>query len=628
MINMRGAVVVKHFTGGTWVDSTNGILQVDITRGIPQYDGCWSQVQPGQLTLRSRDLSLKNVALQTRIRIEVDGAPIFTGKVFDINTEYIPKEDSIVTLIAFDELGALALKKFGHQTIIGGDYKVRELASYLTFPYMLSNVQNLTTANGGVSGPFGYYDSQGTDYEGNGIGYASANTKYGESGFNPPFPAPGASSDSTWGPFLADTDGLIVSNPDRRMGSANSGYNNYGWGYPIVSSWVNFNTNATGVHGNGYDGILYDLSYSINAPSKSVVNDTGHPLFADAGYYKKYYKSISTATRGASWCALMTTNDTDALSLFLKAEQSEAGFAYVDARNRFRLLSRAIVDNDVYLSKASFKSDGTGISYNNINVTNGWEGVVNGVTVNNVWSNDWIDFFDLAPWPDNENDGSTTGWYQNSPSANRDGTTANKILNDAPVPIPTGFPKDYEWLGYDVTELRFPKLEYCKTVGGVGPLFKYDTKDISLDKLTTLSYFQGKTGVGTKQLQLNTNYAFAQNTGPGYLLRRNGTNESTRTTALNGGRDYNVDERMAELADYILTNYATPVEEIKSINFDVHPADLDTIKVIDIYDRIDIDHSYAGFVRDKQYAVMGITHSITPNSWNVTYQLWNQQGRP
>ena len=132
MINMRGAVVVKHYTGGTWVDSTNGILQVDITRGIPQYDGCWSQVEPGQLTLRSRDLSLANVALQTRIRIEVDGTSIFTGKVVDISTEYVPKEDSIVTLIAFDELAALALKKYQHPTTIAHDYETREIANQVS----------------------------------------------------------------------------------------------------------------------------------------------------------------------------------------------------------------------------------------------------------------------------------------------------------------------------------------------------------------------------------------------------------------------------------------------------------------------------------------------------------------
>jgi len=622
---MRGALVVKHYTGATWVDSTNGILQVDITRGIPQYDGCWSQVEPGQLTLRSRDLSLKNIALQTRIRIEVDGTPIFTGKVFDISTEYIPKEDSIVTLIGFDELGALALKKFGHQTIIGGDYQVRTVASFMTLPYILSAAQY---TQGEWDGTSGGTDAQGFDYEGEGIGYPIANTDYGQSGFNPPAPAPGASSDSTWGPFLADTNGLIIANPTANPSGAATG--NEGWGVPVINTWAtDYNNRATGIHSNGFDGIAWDI-LRPNFITKPGLTDTGHPLNGTAGFYKKWYKGLAIGPSdisSANWCALMTTNDTDALSLFLKGEQSEAGFSYVDARNRFRLLSRTVVDNDVYLSKASFKSDGTGISYNNINVTNGWESVVNGVTVSNVWSNDWIDFYDLAAFTDNDNDGSITGWYQNAPLANRDGTTTNRTLNFAASTI-NNPPKDYEWLGYNVTEIKQRYLEYTKLNNNTTPIFKFETRDPSLDKLTTINYFQGQIGLGTKQLTLNTNFAFAMCSGPGYLYRRNGTLEFQRTAGQYSPKDYNVIERSAELADFILTNYATPVEDIKSINFDVHPADLDTIKAIDIYDRIDIDHDYAGFVRDKQYCVMGITHSITPDNWNVTYQLWNQEGRP
>lgn len=623
MTNMRGAVVVKHFTGGVWVDSTNGILQVDITRGIPQYDGCWSQVQPGQLTLRSRDLSLKNVALQTRIRIEVDGSPIFTGKVFDISTEYIPKEDSIVTLIGFDELGALALKKFGHQTIIGGDYQPRTIASFLTFPYILSQVQysqdEWEALTGGVP-------LQGIDYEGSGLNYPLGNTRYGSSGFTPPAPAPGASSDSTWGPYLADTNGLIVANPTyNSQAIANS---DAGFGTPVINTWsTDYSNRTTLMHSNGRDGIGWDIQ-KPNLIVKSSVTDAGHPLYGDSGFYKKWYKGLATAVGDVSvrdWAALMTTNDTDGLSLFLKSEQSEAGFAYVDSRNRFRLLSRAVVDNDVYLSKATFKSDGTGISYNNINVTNGWEGVVNGVTISNVWSNDWIDYFDLAAFTDNN--ASTLGYYQAAPTSNRDGTTTTKTLNFAASTI-NNPPKDYEWLGYNIGEQRQKYQKYTKLNNNTTPPFKFETRDPSLDKLTTINYFQGQTGLGTKQLTLNTNYAFAMCSGPGYLYRRSGVLEFERTAGQYSPKDYNVIERSAELADFILTNYATAVEEIKSINFDVHPTDIDTIKEIDIYDRIDIDHSYAGFVRDKQYAVMGITHSITPNSWNVTYQLWNQEGRP
>ena len=623
MINMRGLVVVKHFTGGVWVDSTDGILSIDITRGIPQYVGCWSQVQPGQLQLRSRDLTLADIDLQTRIRIEVDGSAIFTGKVFDINTEYIPKDDSIVTITSFDELGTLSLKKFGHQTVIGGDYEVREVASFRSFPQILNSF-NQDGIDPGLPSKWTGYKSQGTLAMGptaNAVGYPVLNTWYGYAGFNPAAPAPGASSDSTWGPYLDsdayDVDGGIIANPTTNI---------QGWGTPVVNSQP-FGT-ATGMEDslNFRDNIAGDGVYQSGAASRSQVADIGHPLFGDFGFYKNYYAAgLLSPMTGSSWAQLMTTNDTDALTLFLKAEQSEAGFAYVDVKNRFRLISRAVVDNDTYLSEARFASDGSGLSYNNIVVTNGWESVVNGVTVNNTWSNDFIDSDEMICWVDNGNDGSITGWYQNAQYGNRNFTTGTNLLNESSNT--TLFPeKEYSWLGYNVTESKQRYLRYCKTNNNIMPIYKFDTRDFTLDKLTTTSYFEGITGLGTKQLVLNTTYAFPLNSGPGYLWRRNGLTKAVdRTTE--DPKAYNVIQRQGELADFIINNYATPTKDIRSISYSVHPDDVNAIKDIEIYDRIDIDHDDDGLVIDKQYAIMGITHSITPISWDITYQLWNQEGR-
>lgn len=627
MINMRGAVVVKHYTGGTWVDSTNGILQVDITRGIPQYDGCWSQVEPGQLTLRSRDLSLANVALQTRIRIEVDGVSIFTGKVVDISTEYIPKEDSIVTLIAFDELAALALKKYQHPTTIGHDYNERTLANFTTLPFMLVGYTY-------EPGEF-YYQHQAQGYykdawpTGYGPQYSIQNTDYGVSGFNPPAPPAGGASDTNWGPYLGDTDGLIIANPSPTGGPA-VGDIGKGFGRIPIQYWNSTTNRIVGFPTpDQYGGVRHDFITNITSPigaSRSGVLDTGHPRYNSTGFWKSYSKVGGAApTLLANYAALMTTNDTDMLSLFLKSEQSEAGFAYVDAKNRFRIYSRAIVDNDPHLSKATFASDGSGISYNNIKVTNGWEGVVNGVTVRNTWSNEFVDFYNLGPWgyawP------PSTTEYTIPLTTNRAGTTSTVTFNPATAPT-ANKPKTYEWLDYNTTENQYKWVKYAKTNNAVTPIWDVNTRTPELNKLTTIDYFQGVQGLGTKQLTLNTNYAFNLNTGAGYMWNKNGTTKAFDRTTDEQLPDYNVIERSAELADYILTNYSTPVQDIRAINFDVHPSDLDTIKAIDIYDRIDIDHDYAGFVRDKQYCVMGITHSITPNSWNVTYQLWNQDGRP
>ena len=624
MINMRELVVVKHYTGGVWVDSTDGVINIDITRGIPQYVGCWSQAQPGQLQLVSRDLSLADLDLQTRIRIEVDGSAIFTGKIFEINTEYIPKDDSLVTITAFDELGSLSLKKFGHQTVIGGDYEVREVASYRTFPQMLNGF-NQNDIDPAIPQKWDGYERQGTLAMGvtaNALDYTILNTTYGVAGFNPAAPAAGASSDSTWGPYLDsdayDVDGGVICNP-----SAGT----LGWGTPIVNT-QGFAT-ATGMEDslNYRDNIQGGTIYDANSGSQSKVVETAHPLYNKTGLYENYYRqgAISPLS-GAPWTALMTTNDKDGLSLFLKAEQSEAGFAFVDVKNRFRLYSRAVVDWDTYLSEASFASDGSGISYNNITVTNGWESVVNGVTVNNTWSDNFIDSDEMISWVDNGNDGSTTGWYQNAQNGNRDFTTGTNVLNQSSNIV--NYPeKEYSWLGYNVTESKQRYLRYCKTNSNLMPIYKFDTRDFTLNQLGTTPFFQGEVGLGSKQLSLNTTYAMPVNSGPGYLWNRAGTIKVV-DRAVESTRAYNVTERQSELANFIIQNYATPTKDIRSISFSAHQNDLADIKDIEIFDRINIDHDDDGFVVDKQYAVMGISHSITPISWDITYQLWNQEGRP
>ena len=624
MINMRELVVVKHYTGGVWVDSTDGVINIDITRGIPQYVGCWSQVQPGQLQLVSRDLSLADLDLQTRIRIEVDGSAIFTGKIFEINTEYIPKDDSLVTITAFDELGSLSLKKFGHQTVIGGDYEVREVASYRTFPQMLNGF-NQNDIDPAIPQKWDGYERQGTLAMGvtaNALDYTILNTTYGVAGFNPAAPAAGASSDSTWGPYLDsdayDVDGGVICNP-----SAGT----LGWGTPIVNT-QGFAT-ATGMEDslNYRDNIQGGTIYDANSGSQSKVVETAHPLYNKTGLYENYYRqgAISPLS-GAPWTALMTTNDKDGLSLFLKAEQSEAGFAFVDVKNRFRLYSRAVVDWDTYLSEASFASDGSGISYNNITVTNGWESVVNGVTVNNTWSDNFIDSDEMISWVDNGNDGSTTGWYQNAQNGNRDFTTGTNLLNESSNIV--NYPeKEYSWLGYNVTESKQRYLRYCKTNSNLMPIYKFDTRDFTLNQLGTTPFFQGEVGLGSKQLSLNTTYAMPVNSGPGYLWNRAGTIKVV-DRAVESTRAYNVTERQSELANFIIDNYGTPTKDIRSISFSAHQNDLADIKDIEIFDRINIDHDDDGFVVDKQYAVMGISHSITPISWDITYQLWNQEGRP
>lgn len=570
MVNLRGIIQVFYKDGSTWVDATSGLLQADITRGIPQYYGCWSQVSPGQLRIRTKNLDLDparnaNIELYSLIKITANGVPIFTGKLIDVETEYFPKDDAIVTLNIFDELGILSLRKFGNITVINQDYAAKTVIVPTNMYALLSNDSGIL-AEDNIGAGTGVQALGSYQY-----GYQE-NPKLGYSG-----------------------DDIIVHTVG---GNTTPG----AWGSRVVTSPTLF----TGIDPDGIDGIWADKPGSAAKPG--------------------FINAPATGSAYGEWCALTTTTDTDALTLFLKAEQSEAGFAYVDASNKFVLMSRPYIDNTTsWTSQARFASDGSGISYNNIKVTNGWESVVKGVTVSNTWTNSFCDWDQNLSERDLLNNGSTTGYYQNAAITNRDGTTTAKILNPNPAPNLV-----YPWLPYAAVETQARYQKYAKTTvasGSKTPIYDIQTRDWDITKLTTKSIFKGSSSInGSNQLYLNTNYTMTGSTGGGYIYNRNGVITNLPATP-DAYRD-NVSDRMNELADEIISLYSTPVIDVRSISFEVHPDDIDDIASIDVFDRIDLDHNHDGFAVDKQYAVMGIKQTITPNNWNVTYELWNQQGRP
>lgn len=571
MINLRGIIEVFYKDGSTWVDATSGLLQADITRGIPQYYGCWSQVSPGQLRIRTKNLDLDparnaNIELYSSIKITANSVPIFTGKLIDVETEYFPKDDAIVTLNIFDELGILSLRKFGNISFINQDYAIKTAIVPTTIRDILSFDSTKVSD-----------DNVGAGTEVTALGsYQYAYQENPKLGY----------------PYGSD---VIVHTVDPYGGIG-------AWGSRVKTA----PTLYTGIDPDGFDGIWADRPGSAAKPG--------------------FWNAVPTGTEYGEWCALTTTTDTDALTLFLKAEQSEAGFAYVNKENQFVLMSRPYIDNTTsWTSQTRFASDGTGISYNNIKVTNGWESVVKGVTVSNIWTESFCDWDQNLAARDLLNNGSTTGYYQNAPTTNRDGTTTAKILNPNPAPNLA-----YPWLPYAAVEIQGGYQKYAKTTvasGSKTPIYDIQTRDWDVTKLTTKSIFKGSSSInGSNQLYLNTNYTMTGSTGGGYIYNRNGVVTNWPATP-DAYRD-NVSDRMNELAEEIISLYSTPVIDVRSISFEVHPDDIDDIASIDVFDRIDLDHDHDGFAVDKQYAVMGIKQTITPNNWNVTYELWNQQGRP
>lgn len=649
-MNLRGKLTVKYRNlAYQWVDATNGILQVDITRGIPKYEGMWSQCQPGQLRLRSRNTNLdpaKNnqITTFTIIRVEVEGTPIFTGKIFDTNTEYFPKEDSIITIDAFDELGVLSQRKIVNRKCINQTYEAKENVRPINFgdfiqfgdrgyggslqnysPHIIEGYERVIKEYGsryqwGVSGGIPWLRH---------LWYSNDQTKYPTPSGNqydsydlPPLPA-GHRTDSVW--QLPDWDGVVISNP---TSSAFSGYPDVqiyaanGWG--TQNRYTDGTTHCKPTY-LMKDGINYRGAYG----SSPGIYDTYHPLHNTTGTWNGNWGSTNrTYAPIDNWAALFTTNDNNAYELWLKCEQSEAGFGYVDAYNRFRHFSRAIIDNDNFAQpvKLSFTSDGSSTSYNSIRVTSGAESIIKGVTVNNLWNSNIVEYWKIDAWRDQNIDDVN---YVKSTGKNRNGSTTLKLLQPSATTAPI---KKYDWLGYSAYESTDSYEDLARTNPAVlsNPIFNTYQRDWDVNSLTTRSYFKGVEGVnGTNQLTLNTNYAW--NMGHeygGFQRMANGNVWDYNATNYIYGRPDNVLDRQKELAQMVLDNYSTASTDIRSISFNVHNDDIDNIKSVDIFDAINITHNESGLSIDKNYAVMGITHTITPDNWDVTYQLWNRDGRP
>jgi PKD repeat protein len=118
----------------SWVEYSEGIIDVDIKRGAQEYKGPFTQSDVGQMIVRTRSMEVDPyqnplVRYNNQIRIVARtptlyngvtypfASVIFTGFIEGINVEYRPKtEDSIVTITAIDVIGQL------HKHVLSEDF--------------------------------------------------------------------------------------------------------------------------------------------------------------------------------------------------------------------------------------------------------------------------------------------------------------------------------------------------------------------------------------------------------------------------------------------------------------------------------------------------------------------------
>lgn len=112
---MRAKDIIKFYikVGAVWTEYSDGILNINIERGMNEYTGPQDLPDAGLLRLTSRSYDLdpyvnSNVRIGKDVKVEANGTPIFTGKLIDVNVEYRPKgEGPIVTLNATDIVGTM-----------------------------------------------------------------------------------------------------------------------------------------------------------------------------------------------------------------------------------------------------------------------------------------------------------------------------------------------------------------------------------------------------------------------------------------------------------------------------------------------------------------------------------------
>jgi len=112
---MRPIDIIKFYLleDESWVEYTDGIISVNIRRGLQRYTGPWDMPDAGVMRLISRSYSVdpyenSNFRTGRTIKVEANGTPIFTGRLIDINVSYNPKgKPPQIELIAIDMVGTM-----------------------------------------------------------------------------------------------------------------------------------------------------------------------------------------------------------------------------------------------------------------------------------------------------------------------------------------------------------------------------------------------------------------------------------------------------------------------------------------------------------------------------------------
>lgn len=643
-------------TSWAWTDLTEGLLTADISRGITEYEGPWSQSDVGQLVVKSRNPQMDPqnnpnvVAFGHKIRILVNNKPVFTGKIREVTVDYSdPNSPQTTTVTAFDAWANLADVKIPNTELATGNDSVEDSN---IIPISLPDIFR----NNGY-GPVYVWEVPATYYD-TGTGTWVPNTQglYGQ----------WASYTHTYKGYTTSSDPLAYGattitnqwNPNVYLDP----FDFKTWGNTFFQRFPHrslhqLTISDTTPYGDVYsDNSAYDSEkYSIRHYNwidryKDGISDSTHPLYTndDANPPIKYFASDtpyygSAEVRGpgnAGWVACVTTDSTSLIDTVRACDQAEQGFIYVDKKDNWFILNRRMARNAPRPTRFWFNSanstDTAFTSYKNLRVRDGISNIINKVKIVNS----------ISPVP---------------------------TVAGAPITQPDSSTVLYQNKDYLDYQTGLP-IEDTAVVGSAFKGYRGANGSIALQDLETQEFtYENATSIqryGERSIEVNTNYAWPLEDGTSAInfvetyslygntyrpddptstgnattlwrrwkvdtdpsssttLRRRIYDASNMTTLYRTDSLYkNINARADELAGYLLK--PTPQREVQSISFSpTNTADIDRAADTEIFDKVIINHSNQGVTFNKTYRVVGMTQQITLTSWDITYELWNMVGQP
>ena len=109
----KDIITLEILEDGTWIDYSDGIISIEVIRGLDEYELPTDQIDVGQMILTTRNQQIdpyvnEYIRINRQIRLLANNALIFTGRITTVNVDYRRKnENSIITLNAVDFLGTM-----------------------------------------------------------------------------------------------------------------------------------------------------------------------------------------------------------------------------------------------------------------------------------------------------------------------------------------------------------------------------------------------------------------------------------------------------------------------------------------------------------------------------------------